>query len=201
MKTIKNLLWIIVTASFFFSCKKEQSVVAVEGLKLSESAIEMQVGESRVLRVTITPAAASNKHVKWSSSNKTVASVEDGEITAHKTGATTISVKSEDGGYKASCMVTVVNEQNPDNPTPPQGDDEEEDTDMHPDDLTPPQDDDDKEDANIHPMAKIMGTPLPNEIRYISLSALAITSLSAVMMGFPPTAAIALVTLCKLPIP
>jgi hypothetical protein len=40
--------------------------------------------------------------------------------------------------------------------------------------------------------------PTPGKIIF---SALAITSLSAVMMGFPPTAAIALVTLCKLPIP
>ena len=37
----------------------------------------------------------------------------------------------------------------------------------------------DEKDGNIHPMAKIMGTPLPNEIRYISLSALAITPTSA----------------------
>lgn len=140
MKTIKNLLWIIIIASFFFSCTKEQSIVAVDGLKLSESAIEMHVGESRVLHVTITPADAGNKNVRWSSSNKTVASVEDGEITAHKTGETTISVTSEDGGYKASCMVTVV---------------------------------------EVHPMMKIMGTPLPNEIRYISLSATAITPSTA----------------------
>ena len=171
MKIIKNLLWIIIIASFFFSCTKEQSIVAVDGLKLSESAIEMHVGESRVLQVTITPADAGNKNVRWSSSNKTVASVEDGEITAHKTGETTISVTSEDGGYKVSCMVTVVEVQNPVGPTPPQGDD---DGDAENND----------EENNIHPMMKIMGTPLPNEIRYISLSATVINP-SAVLWEVP----------------
>ena len=96
------------------SCTNDILPIAVEGLELNLTTLSMKVGESKTLTVTITPADAENQAVKWSSSNKSVASVEDGEITAHKAGETTISVTSVDGGFRASCTVTVTEGQNPD---------------------------------------------------------------------------------------
>lgn len=114
MRILKHLAVISVLLSLCISCAEDILPIAVEGLELNLTTISMKVGESKTLTVTITPADAENQTVKWSSTNKSVASVEDGEITAHKAGETTISVTSEDGGFRASCTVTVTEEQNPD---------------------------------------------------------------------------------------
>ena len=114
MRILKHLAVISVLLSLCISCAEDILPIAVEGLELNLTTISMKVGESKTLTVTITPADAENQTVKWSSTNKAVASVEDGEITAHKAGETTISVTSEDGGFRASCTVTVTEEQNPD---------------------------------------------------------------------------------------
>ena len=116
MRTIKHL-WGIVTCALFslcISCTDDVSPIGAEGLELNLTTISMTVGESKTLTVTITPTDAENQTVKWSSSNKPVVSVENGEITAHKAGEAIISVTSEDGGFRASCTVTVTEEQNPD---------------------------------------------------------------------------------------
>ena len=118
MKRINSLLICILNVATLIatsvSCTNDILPIAVEGLELNLTTLSMKVGESKTLTVTITPADAENQAVKWSSSNKSVASVEDGEITAHKAGETTISATSEDGGFRASCTVTVTEEQNPD---------------------------------------------------------------------------------------
>lgn len=55
------------------------------------------------------PADATNKAVSWSSSNTGVATVDaSGVVTAVGGGTGTITVKTADGGYTASCTVTVT---------------------------------------------------------------------------------------------
>ncbi|PID21746.1 hypothetical protein CSV61_08580 [Sporosarcina sp. P3] len=57
----------------------------------------------------ISPIDATNKEVTWSSSNPTVASVDQyGIITGEKAGKTTITVTTNDGGFTASSTVTVI---------------------------------------------------------------------------------------------
>ena len=81
----------------------------VKGIKLSSQTKTLDVGEAVTLKATISPKNASNTAVKWSSSNKKVVKVSSsGKITALKEGTATITVKSVDGGYKATCKVTVI---------------------------------------------------------------------------------------------
>ncbi len=57
---------------------------------------------------SVTPANATNKNVTWSSSNTSVATVSSsGVVTAKATGETTITVRTSDGGYTATCAVSV----------------------------------------------------------------------------------------------
>lgn len=51
--------------------------------------------------------AWSNTVLNWKSSNETVATVSDGEITAKDTGTATITVSTKDNKYSAECIVTV----------------------------------------------------------------------------------------------
>ena len=89
--------------------KPSPSVVAVTGVKLSAIGIELPVGGSKRLSATITPSNATNKDVTWSSDNTSVAAVNaSGLITAKDEGTATVTVRTDDGGYTATCKITVV---------------------------------------------------------------------------------------------
>ena len=56
----------------------------------------------------MTPSNASNQKLSWSSSNSDVAIVnENGQVQGIKEGKTTITVSTEDGSKKATCVVNV----------------------------------------------------------------------------------------------
>ena len=80
----------------------------VTGVSLSQTVLTMNNGESAILSATLAPTDASNKNVKWTSSNATVASVDQtGKVTAVSIGTATVTVTSEDGEASAPCVVTV----------------------------------------------------------------------------------------------
>ena len=81
--------------------------VAVDGVTLDESSITLVVGGNQTLVATVTPADADDKSVTWSSSNSAVATVTDGVVTAVSPGTATVTVTTVDGGYTATCQVTV----------------------------------------------------------------------------------------------
>ena len=70
----------------------------------------MEVGETAQLTPVFRPLSATNKNVRWSSSNSSVVSVdENGVITAHKLGSADIKVISlENEEITATCSVSVV---------------------------------------------------------------------------------------------
>ncbi|MBD5241771.1 MAG: Ig domain-containing protein [Barnesiella sp.] len=69
--------------------------------------VELTEGESTTLKAIITPENATDKSVKWSSSDETVASVDaSGLVTAIKVGTATITATTSNG-LTASCTVTV----------------------------------------------------------------------------------------------
>ncbi len=106
---MKNRLFAIAAAVLaLVACKHLPEEIAVTGVKLSKSSIELTAGESTRLEATVLPSNASNKGVKWASAVPNVASVSnDGTVTALEMGATTITVTTEDGGFKATCAVIV----------------------------------------------------------------------------------------------
>ena len=81
--------------------------VKVEKITLSEESITMAVGDEYQLTAEVIPSTATNKEVTWSSSNDYVATVVDGKVKAIKVGSARITVTTRNGGYSASCQVTV----------------------------------------------------------------------------------------------
>ena len=70
--------------------------------------MELSVGEENKLVATVTPEAATNKEVTWSSNNPEVATVDqNGKVVAQKPGNATITVTTKDGNKTATCEVTV----------------------------------------------------------------------------------------------
>jgi uncharacterized protein YjdB len=90
-----------------FSCQKEPKTIAVTGITLSQTSVEITEGESTSISATISPSNATNKTVIWSSDNPFV-TVSDGTITGTKPCSATVTAKSDDGGKTASCLVRVV---------------------------------------------------------------------------------------------
>ena len=68
----------------------------------------MMEGEVVTLTATVNPSNASNKNVYWTSSDSSIATVDNsGKVTAIKAGSATVTVTTEDGGKTATCSVTV----------------------------------------------------------------------------------------------
>ncbi len=83
------------------------ATVAVEGISVTPTDVTLCVGETQQLQAIITPANATNQTVNWTTHNKDIVRVENGLIYALSQGITTVTVTTEDGGYNASCVVTV----------------------------------------------------------------------------------------------
>lgn len=82
--------------------------VAVEYISLKNPALELKVGESAAIEYTIVPDNATYKSVDWSSSNESVATVDQkGVVTAVSAGNAEITAKSVSGSKQAFCSVTV----------------------------------------------------------------------------------------------
>ena len=85
-----------------------KSVVVVSSIELNETYLEMIEGQTRVLTAVVNPSDATHKSVKWSSSDASIAMVENGTVTAISKGKAVISATSNDGsGKHASCIVNV----------------------------------------------------------------------------------------------
>ncbi len=85
--------------------------IPVTGISLDKSSLTLNENETYSLTATVTPEDATNKEVTWTSSNTDVATVSDsGLVTAVSAGSATITVTTKDGGYSATCNVTVTYE-------------------------------------------------------------------------------------------
>ncbi len=84
--------------------------VKVKSVELDQKDITVNVGNTITLVANINPDIASDKTVVWTSSDTSVATVDkDGVVRGVKTGSTTITAKTNDGGFEASCTVNVIN--------------------------------------------------------------------------------------------
>ncbi|MCQ2170578.1 MAG: Ig-like domain-containing protein [Bacteroidales bacterium] len=92
----------------YTTCKIVVESNSVTGISVKPTSLTLIEGSSETLQVTISPSSAINKNVIWSSNNPNVATVSNGVVKAVKKGDATITAKSEDGGYTASCQVKVI---------------------------------------------------------------------------------------------
>ena len=83
--------------------------IHITDISLDNHSTTIKVGESFQLNATITPEDATNKGLTWSTSDASVATVDEhGKVTAIKEGKATITVTTKDGGFSTTCVVTVV---------------------------------------------------------------------------------------------
>ncbi|MFC5703587.1 Ig-like domain-containing protein [Cohnella faecalis] len=80
------------------------------GVKLSVTTLKIKSGgKAVVLKAVIAPTNTALKTVQWTSSDDSVATVDDkGAVTPVGAGTATITVTTDDGGFIATCTVTVT---------------------------------------------------------------------------------------------
>jgi len=86
----------------------EAADVAVEGVTINNPIDNMDVNSTYQLNATIMPTNTTNQAVTWTSSNSAIAAVTGtGLVEALNPGTATITVTTADGGFFATCTVTV----------------------------------------------------------------------------------------------
>ena len=84
----------------------------VSSVELNRTVLELNKGQTETLTATVLPENATVKKLNWSSSDESIATVdENGVVTGVSEGTATITVTTTDGtGLSDSCTVTVVEE-------------------------------------------------------------------------------------------
>lgn len=112
MKTHVWLLFLAVTSLLLAGCNEtnDPMAIGVKSVSLDKTSKTLLVGGTEQLVATVLPEDAVNKTVVWSSDAEDVASVDasTGLVTALEAGTAKITATTEDGGYTASCAVTVT---------------------------------------------------------------------------------------------
>ena len=90
------------------SANYKAPVIKVTEIKINTSKIELEEGNSFKLNAIVLPNEATNKEVRWISSDETVATVtKEGTVNAIGAGKATITVESNEENKIATCVVTV----------------------------------------------------------------------------------------------
>ena len=98
-----RLLFVIGVSSLISSCI---FVPKVSEVRLSTDSVILKVGESITLTATVEPKEADYDVIVWTSSDPTIASVENGKIIANKVGTANITASVE-GVSSRPCVVAV----------------------------------------------------------------------------------------------
>lgn len=93
-----------IQASFVIKVVAED--ILVSSITLDVNTLEMNTGDTDIIKYSVLPINATDKAITWISSNTNVATVEDGVVTAITAGTTKITAKSSNG-ETAICDVTV----------------------------------------------------------------------------------------------
>ena len=96
----------------------------MKAITLNPTSLSMKVGETATITATISPSDAANKKIIWSSSNASVATVDEGVVYALAAGSADILAIADENGKSASCHITVNGNSGggggtPTNPTSP----------------------------------------------------------------------------------
>ncbi|MBR2244763.1 MAG: leucine-rich repeat protein [Prevotella sp.] len=99
----------ITEASSFEVQVKVTGEIHVKELRMLDEELAVKMGEPRQLRYAVYPTNATNKNIKWSSSNESIAIVNnEGVVTGVAAGRAEITATTEDGGLVEKSQIIVV---------------------------------------------------------------------------------------------
>lgn len=107
MKKIMPILAIIMIVPFVLcSCFTKQA----ESMSLGYEDLELRVGDTKHISVTIKPDGADAGAISWSTSDSKIVTVDDGTVTGKAKGTAVVTAESE-SGLKRVCNVTILDKE------------------------------------------------------------------------------------------
>lgn len=107
VKKLIPVMAIIMLVPFMLcSCFAKQA----ESISLNYEEIELHVGDTKHISVTVEPEGADAGKISWSSSDNKIVAVDDGTITGKSKGTAVVTAESE-SGLKRLCNVTVLDKE------------------------------------------------------------------------------------------
>ena len=92
-----------------------EDTIPVEEIHLSVGNEIINVGNEKQISATVVPIHATDRELVWTSSDTSIATVDaNGIVRGIKAGTVTITAKTKDGKVKATCTVTIENDDNTD---------------------------------------------------------------------------------------
>ena len=102
-----DLPWEVTSGKNIFTINEDLTIDQVSGIGLSKKEVKLYNGESETITASLTEGVVGA--ITWESSNRNVATVENGKITATGTsGEATITAKVSGTAYEATCKVTII---------------------------------------------------------------------------------------------
>ena len=99
---------VAIPSDVHITVQRGADAIPVTGVTLDKSSVTLAEGQNMTLHAIVQPANATDKTVKWSSSDSSVATVSGGVVKALKQGTTTITATTKDGNLRASCSIRVI---------------------------------------------------------------------------------------------
>ena len=82
--------------------------VPVSSISIDVTSLDLQASETYNITATILPSDATNQNIIWSSSDNSIAVVDNGEVTGFSEGTATITATTEDGSFQSTCTVNIT---------------------------------------------------------------------------------------------
>ena len=106
MKKFKFISIIVLALIGLVSCEEEEQEIIASRITLGEASVDIPVGQTIHLTVTVYPENVTDKTIVWSSSDESVATINDGILKTLKVGQTIITAAC--GDKSATCIVNVI---------------------------------------------------------------------------------------------
>ena len=107
VKTTGELPWEVTLDGYMFRINENLSIDEISGVGISKKELKLLNGASETLTATVTEGVTGT--IKWETSDASVATVENGKVTAVGTsGTATITVKVDGTDYSDTCTVSIV---------------------------------------------------------------------------------------------
>ena len=105
---MKKIILGMMSVLSILACSKEaqKTETTVTSVDLNKTTLELIAGESETLVAIVKPSDVTDKTVTWSTSNASIATVENGKVTAVIEGEATITAQA--GEKTADCKVVVL---------------------------------------------------------------------------------------------
>lgn len=108
LKHLQFLIFVFCLGCIVLSCQKEPQIINVTSVSLNETSLTLTEGDFFDLVATVHPQDATNKEVIWSTSDCTIATVNNnGKVAAIAQGSVIISVITDDGKKISTCSIFV----------------------------------------------------------------------------------------------